>query len=210
MPASVIKARGQNELPSLTAGVRIVKRQVEDAGRKARLMVDKASALAAKIVADAEARRDGLLAEARHAGYADGLAQWNDVVAQATRAKEEYLASCEDDLLRLSVKIAGKIIGEQLRLQPETIASIVREALKSAPRERRLVIQVSPSDADAVNRHLRKLLESATFRPPEIEVVPVDSISPGGCVIVSELGRVDARLETQLQSMERVLLQARR
>ena len=210
MPSNLLKGRGKNELPSLTAGVRIVKRQVEDAGRKAHLLVEKASALAAKIVADAEARRDGVLAEARQTGYAEGLAKWNEVVAQAMRAKEEYLAGCENDLLRLSVRIAGKIIGEQLRLQPETIASIVREALKSAPRERRLVIQVSPSDADAVNRHLAKLLESATFQPPVIEVVPVDTITPGGCVIISELGRVDAQIETQLQAMERVLLQARR
>jgi type III secretion protein L len=210
VPSSIIKARANGELPSLTAGTRIIKRDVEDAGRKARLLVEKAQAVAARIVADAEAERDRILAEAHDAGYRDGLVQWNDAVAQALRAKDEYLAACEEDLLRLAVKIAGKIIGEQLRLHPETIASIVREALKSAPRERRLTIQVNPSEVDTVNRHLRKLLESVTFHPPEVEVVASETVAAGGCVIVSELGRVDAQLETQLQAMERVLLQARR
>ena len=210
MPSSVIKAASERELSSLTAGAKIIKHQVYDADNEARKRLVQAGQLASAIVNDAEAQRDALLAEARTSGYRDGLLQWNEIILAAQQAKEEYLAASENDLLRLAVKIAGKIIGEQLRLQPETIASIVREALKSAPRERRLVIQVNPSDAAVVNQQIRKLLDSAAFQPPEIEVSPLESITPGGCVIVSELGRVDAQLEKQLQCMERVLLKSRR
>lgn len=211
MPNSVIiKASATRDLPSLTAGAKIIKRQVYDAAEQAHRILDQANGMAASIIEEAETRCAAIQEEARQTGYQQGLQHWNEIVTDAIEAKEEYLAASENDLLRLSVKIAGKIIGEQLRLHPETIASIVREALKSAPRERRLVIQVNPSDAAAVNLHLRKLLESATFQPPEIEVIPLESIAPGGCVIVSELGRVDAQLETQLQAMERVLLKARR
>jgi type III secretion protein L len=197
--AAQTKVRATRELPSLTGNGRIVKRQMLDANEEARRLVEKASGMAAAIVE-----------EARQAGYQEGLSRWNNIIAEAMQAKEVYLAASESELLRLAVKIAGKIIGEQLRLQPETIGSIVREALKSAPRERRLVIQVNPSDADAVNRQVRRLMESATFQAPEIEVAALDCITAGGCVIVSELGRVDAQIETQLQCMERVLLQARR
>lgn len=209
MTPNVIKAGPNTGLPSLTAGVSIVKHQVYDANLEARRLIEKANAIAAATLANAQSQRESIFQEARASGVKEGLSQWNELIAEALRAKEQYLADCENDLLRLAVKIAGKIIGEQLRLQPETIASIVREALKSAPRERRLVIQVSPSDAPAVNSHLRKLLENS-FQPPEIEVVPTDSVSPGGCVIVSELGRVDAQLELQLEAMERVLLKSRR
>lgn len=208
--ASVIKAGRARELPSMTAGNRVIKRQVYDAREQIGRLIDQAIAVAEQIVADAQSQRNSIVEEARQSGYEQGLQQWNEIVAQAIEAKEEYLAAAESDLLRLSVRIAGKIIGEQLRLAPETIASIVREALKSAPRERRLTIQVNPSDAAAVRQHLAKLLESVSFRPPEIEIAPVDSVAPGGCIIVSELGRVDAQLETQLQAMERVLLKARR
>ncbi len=210
MPSSVMKAGAITDIPSVTAGVRVVKRQVYDAGEEARRMVAKASEIAAAILADAEAHRAAIFEESRQKGYQEGLANWNEVVADALHAKEEYLADAESDVLRLSVRIAGKIIGEQLRLEPGTIASIVREALRSAPRERRLMIQVNPSEVDAANRHLRKVLEGATFQPPEIEIAGVESVAPGGCIIVSELGRVDAQLATQLQSIERVLLKARR
>ena len=208
--SSVIKAGPARELPAITAGNRVIKRQVHDAKEQVGRLIDQAIVVAEAIVADAQARRNTILEEARRTGYQEGLDQWNAIITQAMRAKEEYLAASEADLLRLSVRIAGKIIGEQLRLAPETIASIVREALKSAPRERRLTIQVNPSDAAAVRRQLAKVLETVSFHPPEIEIAPVDSIEPGGCVIASELGRVDAQLETQLQSIERALLKARR
>lgn len=210
MSPRILKAGLATTIPPLTAGRVIIKRELYDAHAEAERLIGEAKAIAARIQADAEAARDRTLEEARKQGYEDGLAEWNQIVADTRRQKEQYLAASEQDLLRLAVKIAGKIIGEQLRLEPDTITSIVREALKSAPREQRLTVQVNPADADAVKRQIRRLAEASTFQAPEIAVVPVESVAAGGCVIVSELGRVDARLETQLQCMERLLLHSRR
>jgi flagellar biosynthesis/type III secretory pathway protein FliH len=40
----------------------------------------------------------------------------------------------------------------------------------------------------------------------EIEIVAAASVPAGGCVIDSELGIIDARLETQLKCLEEVLV----
>ena len=210
MESKVIKAASRDTLPPLTANRRIVRRAVVDAGAEAAAIVAAARAAAARVFAEAEEASERIAADARDAGYAEGLALWNDAILGALCARQDYLARSEEAVLRLAVRIAEKIIGEQLRLDPATIVKIVREALQSAPRQHRLELQVNPADAALVSARMETLLRAATFRMPEIDVIGSAAVAPGGCVILSELGRVDARLHTQLQTIERLLLEARK
>jgi type III secretion protein L len=39
-----------------------------------------------------------------------------------------------------------------------------------------------------------------------VDIVPDPKVASGGCIIESEVGTVDARLETQLRALEKALL----
>jgi flagellar assembly protein FliH len=64
----------------------------------------------------------------------------------------------------------------------------------------RLVARIHPSDLDAMRRHKPDLLKDFDGIR-RIEFQPDEAMTPGGCVVESELLCADARIETQLDAM---------
>jgi len=184
---------------------KVLKREVFEAAQEARDVVSVAQDRARQIIAQAERESEEIREKAREEGKAQGLAEWNRILAQASKRAEELTKSWEETMLRLSVRVAEKIVGEQLRLHPDTIVEIVREVLKNVRPGKRLAIQVHPSEAQRVRARVDRLRESLGASS-EIEIVAAASVPAGGCVIDSELGIIDARLETQLKCLEEVLV----
>ncbi|HYE91947.1 MAG TPA: type III secretion system stator protein SctL [Terriglobales bacterium] len=177
---------------------KLVKKEAYAAVLDAVTILDTAREQARSIVRDAEARADAIREEARRQGEDEGLRRHLQAIV-ATQAKAEQLyASAEDELIRLATGIARKIVGAELRAAPETIVQIVREALAAGRQGREIVVRVHPSAV----AHVRAALSH------EIHVKGAESVDPGGCVVESEFGVVDAQLETQLRVIERALLSA--
>jgi type III secretion system HrpE/YscL family protein len=184
---------------------KIVKREAYEAAQEARDVIALAQEKARQILEEAERGRDAVLERARQEGIAKGLAEWNHILAQTAQRAQELAQGWEEAMLRLSIRVAEKIIGEQLKLRPETTVAIVREALAGVRPGKHLVIQVNEAEAQAVRARVAALKESLSASS-EVEIVASASVSPGGCVIESELGIVDARLETQLKCLEEALV----
>jgi type III secretion protein L len=183
---------------------KVLKREVFEAARDARDVVAQAQEKAKQIVEEAEHQRDRIFEDARRAGNAEGFAAWNQSLADMTKRADDLARNWEDTMLELSVHIARKIIGEELKLHPDTIVGIVREVIKGTRTGRHLAIQVNEEDAEYV-RAKSDLLRQFLGGGAEIEIVTSSRVEPGGCVIESELGIIDARLETQLQCLEDAL-----
>jgi type III secretion protein L len=184
---------------------KVLKREVYEATRDARDVVAQAQEKAKQIIEEAERECDAIREQARQEGHASGLAEWNQILAQTTRRADELAKAWEENMLRLSVRVAEKIIGEQLTLKPETVVDIVREVLKGARPGRHLAIQVNEADAQVVRARFDRIKECTSLNT-DIEIVQSSSVPRGGCVIESELGIIDARLETQLKCLEDVLV----
>jgi type III secretion protein L len=183
---------------------RIVKREEFEAGQEAHQIIVEAQAQAAAILAEAEAARKVLIESGHDQGYQEGLTCWNQSVEAAIAERDAYLARCESEVLKMAVRIAEKILGEELRTHPDKIVGIVREALTSVRRERSLSLRVNPEDADRVRTHATAL--AASLGPNrEIQVIADPAVGRGGCLVESELGTIDARLETQLRCMQEIL-----
>ncbi len=189
----------------LGSSPKVLKREAYEASREARDVVSLAQEKARQIIEDAERERDAIQEKARQEGYAQGLAQWNQILAGTAQKAADLTKVWEETMLRLSVRVAEKIIGEQLKLQPETIIGIISEVLQGVRFGKHLTIQVNEEDAPEVRSRVNRLKESLSFNN-EIEIVASTSVARGGCLIESELGVVDARLETQLKCLEDVLL----
>jgi type III secretion protein L len=184
---------------------RVVKREVYDATREAREIISQAQEKAKQMLEQALREREQIQEEARQAGNVEGLSRWSEILAGMTKRVDELTQNWEDTMLELSVHIAQRIIGEELRLHRDTIISIIREVMKSTRVGKRLSIQVNDAEAEYV-RSQAEQLKQFLGSSGEIEIVPSTAVTPGGCVIESELGIIDARLETQLKFLEDALL----
>jgi type III secretion system HrpE/YscL family protein len=183
------------------AGGRVVRRAVYESGVAAEDIIEQARAAAEELVREAEAKKAEITQQAREEGRRQGLADWNDAIQAAMRARDSYLAECQEEVLRLAVRIAEKIIGESLKLDPLVQVSIVREALRSVRQTHHATIRVHPDAVGIVEQRLEQLRRDM----PEgclFTVKGDEQVREGGCIIQTDTSTVNASLEDQLRYFE--------
>lgn len=162
---------------------------------------------AERILEDARAEAERLRTQAMHEGREKGLAAVTEILIGARAVAVRAQRGAEADLRVLAVRIAERILGREISLQPDAVTDIVAEALRSGggagPRE--VILRVHPDDLRALERGRPRLLaRCAQAQVLHLRADP--GVSRGGCIIETELGTVDARLPVQLQAIERALL----
>ncbi|MDR1578590.1 MAG: HrpE/YscL family type III secretion apparatus protein [Deltaproteobacteria bacterium] len=128
-------------------------------------------------------------------GLAAGQAEYSLKIMDAVMASVEYLENLESGLVKLINDAVRKIIGEIP--SDEVIVRIVKKALNSARSARRVLIRVSPQDEEAVRAALEGNSGSESF----LDIRADGRLSQGDCVLESELGLIEASLETQLKNL---------
>ena len=98
----------------------------------------------------------------------------------------------------LAIAIADKILHRSLEIQPEIAVELVRETLDLAAGSSRLLLRMHPKDVTLLGPHADDVVRAAS-RCGEVEIAADPSIARGGCVIETQHGTIDARLETQLE-----------
>jgi type III secretion protein L len=182
----------------------VVKRAVVEARVEARQLIADAETEARATREEAERAARELREAAQREGREEALSEFTELLLDARERRDAALADAERDLLRLSVKIAEKIIGREVASDPAALADIVSTALRHARQNESLTIHVNPAELASVEAHRARLDPAGRAR--FLDLVADPRVKPGGCVIESESGTVDAQLETQLRVLERALL----
>ena len=182
----------------------LIKNRVFEAQATAQKILADAQARASEITENAERQAELLHQEAYSAGKAEAVAEFTAVVAAGYEMRETALHEVEKDVLKLSVKLAEKIIGREIKSDKQAIADTVATAMRNVRQQERLIVRVNPKDFPNVEEFKTQLSHSGRCKFLDFE--PDPKIPAGGCIIESEVGTVDARLETQLKILERTLL----
>ncbi len=201
MSANVIKVRANNGTPTVSK----ITKEAHEASLEAKDILAMAQEQAAQLLEDARREKDQVLAESTARGYAAGLDQWNDALADAWKQREDFLSKHETELIKLAVAVAKKVIGRSVEMDPGTVLQTAKEALRSVRSERRVTIKVNPSD-EAALREQTASLKILGAEVGELVIIGNPSIEAGGCIVESDLGMIDAQIGTQLASIENALL----
>lgn len=170
---------------------------------------------AARIVADAEARANQIIEDAQEQaaqtrqhgfeeGKQEGLAQYTQQIASALMQVRQLEEEIEPSYVQLVRDCVQKIIGQELKMNPEAIVGVVRNALLDARQQREIIVRVNPADVESLNKNKNKLLEILA-RANAVEIREDASITRGGCMVMTELGAIDAQLERQLEALATAL-----
>ena len=106
----------------------------------------------------------------------------------------------EEACLALLFAMSEKIVGALNTPQQDVIRSTLRRVLKVAEIAGRVKILVSPQDLQSV-REMENELRQHLPDLKEMSIIDDETIASGGCVIETDLGKVDARVQTQLNEM---------
>jgi flagellar assembly protein FliH len=174
---------------------------------------------------DPESRVREAVEEGRAQGFAQGIKQGRQAAVKEANARlenllktladlstlrERMIRAAEQDVVRLAAKIAGLVVREKIETDGEEGAvalRALRTALEEFSKGDGFTIRCHPKDEEILRRQMGFLSRAAGSASTEaITLVSDPSVSPGGCVVLSEAGEVDVTVETQLQVIEHELL----
>ena len=108
----------------------------------------------------------------------------------------------ESDLVRLSIEIAKKIVAREVNVDNEIALKLVKVSLKRLDSRIMAEVRLHPNDFAFIQDH-REELDSHS----SLKLVEDSSISKGGCLIHTETGDVDAKIESQFEEIAKGLLE---
>lgn len=154
--------------------------------------------------------------QARHEAYAEGLTagrqqteeQVRPAVAGLAQAllslaslREDIREQTNQELVRLAISIAGRIIHREVSIDPDALSGLVKAAyLKLQSRELNRV-RMHPT----LEALVRKILEQSGS-PKNLVMTPDPSLAPGEVLFETSQGILDASVDTQLREIERGLI----
>ncbi|MCF8061219.1 MAG: hypothetical protein K9M82_01775 [Deltaproteobacteria bacterium] len=151
-----------------------------------------------------QGRKDGLELETKQ--IEEQRHQMEALFSELRGLKSSLFREAEQEAVTLSVRIAKRILREEIRTDPAVIHRTVRAALDFVTDRSRLAITVHPEDMEEIRKilpELASMTEGGRFQVKEDEAV-----DRGGCVLETGFGTIRATISEQLAVIDKVIDQA--
>jgi len=212
-----------------------------DLKRESQGVAERARTEARRIIEDATAERERLLADADARGFEDGSARgreeglvigqregeakalieraqsidalvsaWAVPLNQFEKARIGLERDARADLIRLAIAIAQRVVRRIVDADADAVAAASLEtAIAMALTPTRLVVFANPDNTAA----LREILPSLAAKfadAPHCEIVDDSTLTPGSCVVRTDRGQIEMRIEDELERIAEALLPGRK
>lgn len=204
-----------------------VKRKTEQA-TQAKIDAD---AEVERILADARAEAQQIIEEARQnaqtveqeamnrgiesgktEGFEQGRAEAERLVERlhliidaAIRRRTDIMEESETQIIQLVLQIARKVIKVISENQKNIVINNVIQSLRRMKKRSDVVIRVNLADLKLTTDHTREIMAKIET-VQNVKVLEDSTVDPGGCIIETDFGQIDARISTQLQEIEDQIL----
>ena len=156
--------------------------------------------------------------EAKQQGYQDGfqlgkeesvteyktlLDQASSIVELAEQEGKAILAQSEPKILRLGLVTASKIIHQEIG-KSDAYIDIVRNVLREVQEQPLIRIKSHPTDYEKLQKYkeeLRLIIDTKA----ELTFYPDESLTEGACVVETPFGKIDASVDSQLETLRHSL-----
>jgi len=145
-----------------------------------------------------QGQRDGLALEKRK--QEEVRKQIEDMFVSLRDLKPGIYAEAEGDLIKLVMLVARKVIGQEIKTNSAIIGNTIRSAMKFLTDKRKVRIILNPDDTEEVKKILPDL--SAVTKGGNFQLSEDKGVNRGGCVLETGFGKINARIEDQLSSLE--------
>jgi flagellar assembly protein FliH len=158
------------------------------------------------------ARKEGIEQgemEGRRAARAEAEAEMRSTVLQERArvvntvkefgaARERYFQDVEQEVVKLALAIAGRVLHREAQVDPLLLAGVVRVALDKMQDRSGVVLHAAGTDVKAWEEAFASI--EASERP---RVVEDAKIQRGDCVLETKMGTVELGIGVQLEEIEK-------
>lgn len=130
---------------------------------------------------------------------------WHGALDVFIACRENLEQEAKQDVLRLSLELAERIIYRAIAQDPTIIEDQLAETLQLLSERTAVVVHVNPRDLATAEAIMPELIDQLKLGP-HVRVVGNGDVSAGGCYVRAGHGDIDARIETQLSRIVETLL----
>jgi len=193
-----------------------VKKSTEKAKAEAERIIEEAETRAKKIEEEAKKKGLVLIAEARNKAVSEGreegyrkgeeeakrlVERLHIILNKAIDKRKKIIDSTERQLIDLVLLISKKVVKVISEKARAVVIANVKESLKKVSRDTEITIRVNTKDLEITTKHKNSFIKMVEG----LEKVTVEEdsrVDPGGCIIETSFGDIDARIQKQLGLME--------
>ncbi len=150
-----------------------------------------------KIAADCEKLKENAIKE----GFEQGYSEWLDKIADLDEEIKKVRIDTEAVIIPIAMKAAKKIVGRELEISQKTVVDIISNSLKAVATHKRIKLYVNKKELELMEKHkeeIKKIFEHLET----LSILSQEDIMPGGCIIETEGGIINAQLENQWLILE--------
>ncbi len=146
--------------------------------------------------------------EGKRVGYESGSKKAQAAIDGLKRALEQLHSiradihqELEKEVTHLALSIAKKIVCHEIKTTKDTVVCVAREALARVDNPAKIKIKFNPDDLRFIKdtqSQFTRILQNFD----QVHFEAEDSIQSGGCLIETDRGDIDARIEKQFEAIE--------
>jgi len=191
-------------LQSATADAEAI---LSEAHTRLRTIVESAQTGAAQITQQA---RDA----GQESGYRDGvakaetemeemLATMRGLIDMARVERHKIVEGAEGEIVKLAMGIAEQILHKAVEIDRDVVVAITKAAIGELVDRESITVRVNPIDLERMKQHRDSMLTLGETK--HMRVIEDQRVDPGGVVVETEAGTLDAKIGTQVEEARRVL-----
>jgi type III secretion protein L len=185
---------------------KVIKSEVFAAKVSAQDIVLSARQKANKIIQDSQAIYEKEKQRGFNEGLEGGKAEASQLMMELLSKSVDNFEKSESDIIRIVSEALKRIVGEMN--QGDLITQVVKNALKVIRNQKRALIRVCPSQAKILQTRIAELSSDNIGAVKLIEIVPDNRLKENQCILETEMGIIDASIQTQLDAIQRIVVKS--
>ena len=125
----------------------------------------------------------------------------NKGLSELIKIRQDIYLETEQEIVKLAMAIARKIVCNEIRVKKDTVVNVVKEAVKKVEGNEKVKVKLSRKDFQFIKGEKPAIIDKIN-NIENVSFEMEESIPDGGCIIETESGNIDARLEKQFQAVE--------
>jgi flagellar assembly protein FliH len=116
------------------------------------------------------------------------------------------ILEAEHQILELAIAISRKIVRTEITINPAVIEETLKQALAKVTDRDTITLYLNTTDVELVTKRRSEILKKLD-PGSRVNIIEDENIEPGGLVITTNLGNIDATISGQELEIDRFLKQ---
>ncbi len=132
------------------------------------------------------------------------LRQFETAIADAIGERRRLYEDAKANILSLVIQVSRKVTFDAIKVEPEVTLEIISRVIDTLIDKSSIKIKVYPDHLPIIEQNIDRFLkDDSTIK--ELKIEPDVRVGAGGCMIETPTGDIDARLESQFNTVEQTL-----